>query len=207
MDAKTLKDFETEIASIYERGEIKAPIHLRDGNEEQLIDIFKNINSSDYVFSTWASHIHALLKGVDPARVKKDILEGRSITLNYPDQNFYCSAIVGGVAPIALGVAKALKKQAKDSRVFCFIGDMSFHTGIVNECVRYSIGKDLPITWVVEDNKKSVGTDTEPTCGIKTQELYESLKSLIHSCSNADLKYYSYENSYPHSGTGVFVAF
>ena len=103
MDAKTLKDFETEIASIYERGEIKAPIHLRDGNEEQLIDIFKNINSSDYVFSTWASHIHALLKGVDPARVKKDILEGRSITLNYPDQNFYCSAIVGGVAPIALG--------------------------------------------------------------------------------------------------------
>ena len=204
-----LKEFEKEIAEIYETGVIKAPVHLRDGNEEKLIEIFKNIKREDYVFSTWASHLHCLLKGVPSERVKQDILEGRSITLHYPDYNFYSSAIVGGIAPIALGVAKALSQNDKVGRVFCFIGDMSFHSGIVNECIRYSIGHDLPITWVVEDNNKSVGTDTEATCGIRTQDLYENLKGLMNKCSckSTDIIYYSYETNYPHSGTGVFVEF
>jgi TPP-dependent pyruvate/acetoin dehydrogenase alpha subunit len=211
INVEFLQKFEKEIATIYESGVIKAPIHLRDGNEAQLIKIFKNINSQDYVFSTWASHSHALLKGVDPQRVKKDILEGRSITLNYPKFNFYSSAIVGGVAPIALGVAKALAYQSdeKGGRVYCFVGDMSFQTGIVNESIRYSLGHDLPITWIVEDNKKSVGTDTENTCGILTLDLYNSMVELREKCGckNADLLYYSYINTYPHSGTGVFVEF
>lgn len=209
MKPKFLTKFEQDIAKLYEQGKIKAPVHLRDGNESVLCEIYKNINNEDYVFSTWASHLHALLKGVSPKRIKQDILDGKSITLHYPDYNFYSSAIVGGIAPIAIGVAKALSEGSKGTRVFCFVGDMSFHSGIVNECVRYSIGHDLPITWVVEDNNKSVGTDTEATCGIPTQDLYESLKDLInkYSCKSTDIIYYSYKTSYPHSGTGVFVEF
>lgn len=202
--------FEQDIAKIYGKGQIKAPIHLRDGNESPLIQIFNNINRQDYVFSTWASHLHALLKGIPPDIIKQDILQGRSITLHYPQHNFYSSAIVGGIAPIALGVSKALSESNKSTRVFCFIGDMSFHSGIVNECIRYSIGHDLPITWIVEDNNKSVGTDTEVTCGIRTEDLYESLKDIMnkYKCNkNTDIIYYSYETSYPHSGTGVFVEF
>ncbi len=211
IDKDFLEKFEKEIASIYESGAIKAPIHLRDGNEASLVKIFQNINSEDYVFSTWASHSHALLKGVAPKEVKQDILEGRSITLNYPDHNFYSSAIVGGVAPIALGVAKALAHNLTEEtrRVYCFVGDMSFHTGIVNECIRYSFGHDLPITWIVEDNKKSVGTDTEATCGMLTVDLYNTMWELREKCGceKANLLYYFYTNTYPHSGTGVFVEF
>ena len=214
LDKRFLKEFETEIAEIFETGVIKAPVHLRTGNESNLVKIFENINQSDYVFSTWASHHHALLKGVPPEVLKKDILEGRSITLNYPKHNFYSSAIVGGVAPIALGVAKSLQKEKQEGicavrRVYCFLGDMGFQTGIVNECIRYSIGHDLPITWVVEDNKKSVGTDTEDACGVLTYNLYENILDLAKKsdCQNFDLIYYCYANTYPHSGTGVFVEF
>ena len=86
---------------------------------------------------------------------------------------------------------------------------MSFHTGIVNECIRYSIGHDLPITWVVEDNGKSVGTDTEATCGIKTFDLFNQLRQSLkdYKCKNCQIMYYNYETRYPHSGTGVFVEF
>lgn len=204
-----LKEFEKEIASIYESGAIKAPVHLRDGNEEQLIEIFEYIKEEDYVFSTWASHLHCLLKGVPPERVKQDILDGRSITLHYPEYNLYSSAIVGGIAPIAVGAAMAIARRRKKSRVFCFVGDMSLHTGIVNESIRYSIGHDLPITWVVEDNGKSVGTETEKTCGIKTKDLFDSLNSLAkkYNCYHVGLLYYYYKTNYPHSGTGVFVEF
>ena len=37
MNEQDLIDFEEDIASIYEQGTIRAPIHLRSGNESQLI--------------------------------------------------------------------------------------------------------------------------------------------------------------------------
>ena len=214
MNVEQLQKFEKKIEKIYESGRIKAPIHLRNGNEQELIDIYLGITQDaitedDYVFSTWASHLHAILKGVPESIIEADIIKGRSITLHYPEYNFYSSAIVGGIAPIALGVAKALLKQDKKSRVHCFLGDMSFHSGIVNECVRYSIGHAVPITWIIEDNGKSVGTDTQPTCGIHTADLYENLRRILrkYQCERVKMIYYSYKCSYPHSGTGVFVEF
>ena len=39
-----LKNFETEIADLFNKAKIKAPIHLSDGNEEKLIKIFKEKN-------------------------------------------------------------------------------------------------------------------------------------------------------------------
>ena len=209
LSVKELKEFEEDIANTYESGAIKAPVHLRDGNESQLIEIFSNckIGKEDYVYSTWASHLHALLKGVPPELVKEDILEGRSITLHYAEHNFFSSAIVGGISPIATGTALALKKQGKSSRVYCFIGDMAFRTGISHESIIYSISKDLPITFIVEDNGKSVGTPTEECWGnIGTKEIYDLYKSLSLN-SEADILYYNYEITYPHSGTGVFVEF
>ena len=38
-----LIDFETKIGEYFNEGKIKAPIHLYDGNEEEMIDIFSNI--------------------------------------------------------------------------------------------------------------------------------------------------------------------
>jgi len=209
LQAKDLSNFEKDIASIYESGKIKAPVHLRDGNEQNLIDIFNDleISKEDYVYSTWASHLHALLKGVPAGRVKKDILEGRSISLIYPDYNFYSSGIVGGISPISVGTAMAIKKQAKSNRVYCFLGDMSFRTGISHESIIYAISQNLPLTFVIEDNGKSVGTPTQECWGaVTTESLYHIYKN-ISSESDTDIFYYKYQMSYPHSGTGVFVEF
>ena len=41
-DKSFLIDFETEIKEIYEDGKITAPVHLSGGNEDQLIEIFKD---------------------------------------------------------------------------------------------------------------------------------------------------------------------
>ena len=43
IDKKFLIDFEVEVKKRYEVGEIKAPVHLSSNNEEQLIDIFKDV--------------------------------------------------------------------------------------------------------------------------------------------------------------------
>ena len=210
LEANDLIEFEKEIADLYESGQIHAPVHLRDGNEQNLVDIFSELNISreDYVYSTWASHFHALLKDVPRDRIKQDILEGRSITLHYADYNFYSSAIVGGISPIAAGTALALKKQNKSNRVYCFVGDMAFRAGISHESIIYSISNSLPIPYIIEDNGKSVGTPTEDSWGgsIETETLFKIYENLSLN-TGTNMLYYKYKMSYPHSGTGVFVEF
>ena len=43
MTKEQLINFETDIADYFNNAIIKAPVHLYDGNEEQMIDIFKNV--------------------------------------------------------------------------------------------------------------------------------------------------------------------
>ena len=74
INKKYLVDFETEVAKRYENGEIKAPIHLSGGNEEQLIEIFKNIHHTDWVFVAWRNHYHALLHGFDRDELMNEIV-------------------------------------------------------------------------------------------------------------------------------------
>jgi pyruvate dehydrogenase E1 component alpha subunit len=55
-----LIQFEDDIISHWEGGDIRGPIHLSNGNEDELIEVFKKISPTDWVFSTWRSHYHAL---------------------------------------------------------------------------------------------------------------------------------------------------
>ena len=190
-----LIDFENDIISHWENGEIRGPIHLSNGNEKQLIKIFNKIGIDDWVFSTWRSHYHALLHGVEPSILKNKILDGKSITITDKDSNFYSSAIVTGILPIALGVAQSLKMKKSDKKVWCFIGDMTFETGIFYEVHKYARNFDLPLYFVVEDNEVSTNTPTAHTWNHIQREIPE------------DVIYYEYKSKYPHYGTGKWVVF
>ena len=197
MDKNQLIEFENLVAQTFNNAEIKAPIHLHGGNEEELINIFSNISKSDWVFSSWRSHYHCLLKGVDKDILLKDIKKGNSITLCYPEEKIYTSAIVAGIVPIALGCALGIQKRKEDQNVFLFVGDMTSETGAMSEAYKFAVNKNLPITFVIEDNSKSVCTDTKNVWGIKELSL-RGLPKVIH---------YSYDLPYPHAGAGVRVQF
>ena len=53
--------------------------------------------------------------------------------------------IVGGIIPLALGVALALKIKGSNRRVWCFVGDMTSETGVFHECYKYALNFKLPI--------------------------------------------------------------
>ena len=44
-----LIQFETNVAEIFNSGVIKAPVHLYDGNEEQIIQVFDNIKDEEQI--------------------------------------------------------------------------------------------------------------------------------------------------------------
>lgn len=193
-DKYGLIGFEKRIADHWEAGRIKGPVHLSGGNEEELLEIGKRIKPSDWVFSTWRSHYHALIKGIPSEWLEKEILEGRSITIVNKEQKFYSSAIVGGIIPIAVGVAMVNKREGNDEIVWCFIGDMAFETGIFMENYKYAKNFDLPIRFVIEDNGVSTNTPTIETWKIKSE-------------IPNDVIWYEYEKKWPHYGTGKWVVF
>ena len=65
------------------------------------------------------------------------ILKGRSISLCFPKQRIFSSAMVGGVLPISVGIALSIKKKKEKNFVYCFMGDMTSETGIAHESIKY----------------------------------------------------------------------
>jgi len=196
---QSLKDFETQVADLFNKGDIRAPVHLSDGSEAALIEIFKEVGADDWAFCSWRSHYQCLLKGVPPESLLKEIMAGRSISLGFPEHKIFSSAIVGGQLPIALGVAKAEKLNKTGNRVWCFIGDMTAETGMAQTCIRYAEQHDLPITFVVEDNGISVLTETRKVWASETLRFNER--------QSPKVRVFEYRNKYPHAGAGVRVQF
>ena len=195
MNKKDLVNFEEEIASLFNQGKIRAPVHLYQGNEEKIIEIFKKVNKQDWIFCSWRSHYQCLLKGVPKEEVKNEILSGRSISLCFPEHKIYSSALVGGSIPIAVGTAMSLKlKKEKSTMVYCFMGEMTSETGIAHECIKYSRNFDLPIHFVIEDNSLSVCTDTRKT--------WQQKKLSFEGSNDKFVTFYSYKSKWPHAGAG-----
>jgi pyruvate dehydrogenase E1 component alpha subunit len=198
LSAVDLVAFETEVARVFNAGRICAPIHLHDGNEEALIEIFRReVRDEDWVLSSWRSHYHCLLKGVPPPELMAEIMAGRSIALNFPEHRVVSSAMVGGVLPIAVGIAWAAKRAGSGERVWCFLGDMTAATGIAHESAAYARNHRLPIVFVIEDNGISVCTPTDAAWGGPAPSLL----------SSRNVRRYRYVSRYPHAGTGKRIEF
>lgn len=192
--------FEEDIATEFNAAKIRAPVHLYFGNEQPIIEAFRQMRPQDWVLCSWRSHYQCLLKGVPPAELKAEIMAGRSISLCFPKHRIFSSAIVGGVVPIAAGIALGIKRSGEDARVYCFMGEMTAETGIAHESVKYCRNHSLPVTWVIEDNGKSVCTDTKAAWNI-TSHWWEQ------ESAAADVISYRYQSKYPHAGAGARVQF
>jgi len=199
LTAQDLVRFEEDIAAEFNVGKIRAPVHLYSGCEEPMIEVFSEVRDHDWVMCSWRSHYQCLLKGVPPARVKSEIMAGRSITLCFPEYRVLSSAIVTGILPIAVGVALGIKRRNGPEKVWCFLGEMTGETGAAHECIKYATNFDLPITFVVEDNGKSVCTDTRKT--------WNQSVLTWEGTSHPKVKYFRYQSKYPHAGAGMRVQF
>jgi TPP-dependent pyruvate/acetoin dehydrogenase alpha subunit len=188
-----LISFEKEVERLYLDKKIKSPVHASGGNEEHLIALFKNINDEDWIFSTYRSHYHALLKGIPKEYLFQEILANRSIHIINSKHKFVTSSIVAGALPIALGVALSIKLKGEKKRVWAFCGDMAAETGVFHECAKYARRNSLPITFIVEDNGWSVDSPTQKVWG--------------ESDSGPNILRHEYNRIYPHYGFGKWVVF
>ena len=99
------------------------------------------------------------------------------------------------------GVGKTPRRNSEDTAAF--IVKANEEDVEIHENVKYSTAHKLPITWIVEDNGKSVCTDTRSTWNMGNLS-YEEL-DLLNSRDN--VIYYKYETKYPHAGAGKRIQF
>ena len=182
--------FEGEIAGMFEMGNIPYLTHLSGGNEDQLIKIFEDIKEGDYIFSTHRAHYHYMLSGGEPHDLKDKIKSGEGMYLYDRDLNFLSSSVLAGCTSIATGVALGLKLSGSDKRVWCFLGDGAEHEGHFYESVRYVEQMDLPCTFIIEDNDRSVDTNKK-----------DRSQSDNFNWNEKYVKKYNYVPIYPHAGT------
>ena len=194
MDKEYLISFEKELVQRYLNKEIKSPIHLCGGNEENLIEIFKKVKSEDWIFATYRSHYHALLKGMPRDKLLAWVLANKSIHLMDKEFKIVTSSIVGGTLSQAVGAALAIKLKQEERHVWAFCGDMAAETGAFHECVKYATRHDLPITFVIEDNDLSVDTPTQVVWGQEKTHKDNIIR-------------FKYKRIYPHYGVGARVSF
>lgn len=211
MNKEQLIEFENKVASRFNNAEIRSPIHLYHGNEDQMLKVFEEIDiENDWVCCTWRNHYQCLLKGVPEELLMEKIMKGKSMIMNIPEYKIVCSSIVGGIPSIATGIANAIKLKGEKSRVWCWVGDMSAETGSFHESYKYAVNHNLPITFIVENNGLSVTSPTEEVWGRKFPwyiPLYNQLSD-IFTYRGTHLICYEYKNEkYPHAGAGVRVQF
>jgi TPP-dependent pyruvate/acetoin dehydrogenase alpha subunit len=187
--------FENEIVDLFHAGKLPYPIHFSGGNELRLIKYFAdNVKLCDWVFSTWRSHYHALLKGIPADILKAKIMRGDSMHVMSKEHNFFASSIVGGCCPIAVGVAKAIQMKGEKRHVHLFIGDGGEDQGVFYESVRYAKAWDLPITFIIEDNALSVDTTKK-----------ERINDFCIDWPDNVIRYH-YNRKWPHVQTGKIVS-
>jgi pyruvate dehydrogenase E1 component alpha subunit len=180
--------FEDHIGDLYMDNQLPFLFHLSGGNEEQLINIFKDIKEGDYVISSHRNHYHALLHGIPPEVVEDRIKNGRSMFIYDRERNFFVSAIIGGTPAIAAGIAWALKRKGSDQKVWCFVGDGTEDNGHLSEAVRYADGFDLPCKFIIESNDRSCEASNADRWGKTGHPTWDSSRVIK----------YHYECTYPH---------
>src|SRR5438105_11902781 len=105
--------FEEKVSEMYTRAKIGGFLHLNIGEEATFVGAIKALRPTDYVYSTYREHGHAIAKGVDPKRVMAELYgrvdgtsggRGGSMHLFDADKRFMGGyAIVGGSIALAAG--------------------------------------------------------------------------------------------------------
>lgn len=168
--------FEDKCAEMYYRGRMFGFVHLYNGQEAVASGVIKAMRPDDYVCSTYRDHVHALSAGVPAREVMSELFgkstgcskgRGGSMHMFSAEHNFLGGyAFVAEGIPVASGAAfqtkyrrEVLGDSSADQVTACFFGDGATNNGQFFETLNMAELWNLPIIFVVENNKWAIGME------------------------------------------------
>jgi pyruvate dehydrogenase E1 component alpha subunit len=177
-----IRRFEEKAGQLYVMGLIGGFCHLYIGQEAIAIGMKHNMIQNDKVITTYRDHGHMIAVDSDPKRIMAELLgradgcsqgKGGSMHLFDLEKHFYGGhGIVGASVPIGAGLAFADNYRGnKDKNVsMCYFGDGAAHQGQVYEAFNMAKLWNLPVMFIIENNKYAMGTSQERSSS--TSELH-----------------------------------
>ena len=157
-----IRMFEEKVADLLFADEIKCPTHLYIGEEAIAAGICANLQKDDYAFGTYRSHGFYIAKGGNINGLMSELLgkdtgcsrgKGGSMHVVAPEIGILgTTAIVGGIIPLAVGSAMAVKMKNDNRIVVSFFGDGATDEGVFYESINFASLKKIPIILVCENN-------------------------------------------------------
>ena len=169
-----IRALENNIANLLSKAVLKGASHLYAGQEAVAVGAVAALKDQDLITSTHRGHGHAHAHGDSSARTPEEkqthynkmmaevlgksggYCKGKGGSMHIADVdhgNLGATGIVAGNIPVAVGAALAQKLQKTGSVVVCFFGDGACNTGNFHESLNMASVWDLPIIFVVENNK------------------------------------------------------
>ena len=179
-DMLRIRRFEERAGRAYQQGKIKGFCHLYIGQEGVAVGAMRAIEPRDYVVAAYREHGHAIARGMTPDAVMAELFGkqdgcsggmGGSMHLFDVEKKFYGGwGIVGGQIPTATGIAWASKYRKEDAVCLCFFGEGSIHQGAFHEAANMAALWELPVVYIIENNKYAMGTSLERASSITELE-------------------------------------
>lgn len=163
-----IRRFEERCAQSYQQARIGGFCHLYIGQEATAVGTIAALRDDDAVITAYRDHGHALARGMNPGVAMAEMFgrlagcargKGGSMHLfDAPHHMYGGHAIVGGQCPLATGIAFAIRYLGLDRVCLCFFGDGALNQGAMHESMNLSAIWGLPVVWVCENNRYSMGT-------------------------------------------------
>jgi len=166
-----IRRFEERAGQMYGEGLIAGFCHLYIGQEAVVVGLQMAIEKDDQVITAYRDHGHMLALGVDPNIVMAELTgreagishgKGGSMHMFSPELGFYGGhGIVGAQVSIGTGLAFANRYRGNGRVCLTYFGDGAANQGQVYESFNMAKIWNLPVVYVIENNRYGMGTSIE----------------------------------------------
>jgi pyruvate dehydrogenase E1 component alpha subunit len=166
-----IRRFEEKAGQLYGMGLIGGFCHLYIGQEAVVVGIQSVLSEKDSVITAYRDHGHMLTTGMESRGVMAELTgreggysrgKGGSMHMFSREKKFYGGhGIVGAQVPIGTGLAFAHKYKKDGGICATYMGDGAVNQGQVYESFNMAALWQLPVLYVIENNKYAMGTAQE----------------------------------------------
>ncbi len=166
-----IRRFEQAALKQYNGGKMGGFLHLYIGQESVAVATMSVLGQNDHVITAYRDHGHALMAGMSMNECMAELFgkatgcskgKGGSMHFFAPDKRFWGGhGIVAGQTPLGLGLAYGLKYKGITGCCLCYLGDGAVNQGVFHESLNLAALWDLPVIYIIENNRYSMGTSQE----------------------------------------------
>jgi pyruvate dehydrogenase E1 component alpha subunit len=182
-DMLVIREFELRTMAAYQQAKIGGFCHIYTGQEGVAVGTMAACEDDDPIVGAYRDHGQALARGMDPLACMAEMYgrlagcakgKGGSMHMFDKPNHFYGGhGIVGAQTPLGAGLAFGAKYErevlgkaldggeAKKKVALCYLGDGALNQGAFHEAQNLASVFSLPVIFVLENNKYSMGTAIE----------------------------------------------